>query len=110
MRGCKFFINYIDEIFSRADIQQIRAFLLHGVDEINLDPRPYKERIDAAHRAVTVRLRRDYPDEEDFEEITGYIYDYAAAIENVYMEIGLQVGIILAAQAAQNLKRALTVD
>ena len=36
-------MNYIDEIFFRGDIQQIREFLLHGV-EGEVDPRAYKER------------------------------------------------------------------
>jgi len=99
-------MNCIDEIFIRADIQQIREFLLHGVEENHLDPRPYKERIESAHKAFTARLHRDYPNEKDFEEITEPIYDYATAIEEVYMEIGLQVGAILAAQTAQNIKAA----
>lgn len=99
-------MNYIDEIFTRADIQQIREFLLHGVEENNLDPRPYKERIASAHKAFSARLHRDYPDEKDFEEVTEPIYGYATAIEEVYMEIGLQVGAILAAQTAQNIKKA----
>ena len=99
-------MNCIDEIFIRADIQQIREFLLHGVEENHLDPRPYKERIESAHKAFTARLHRDYPNEKDFEEITEPIYDYATAIEEVYMEIGLQVGAILAAQTAKNIKAA----
>ena len=79
---------------------------MHGVEENHLDPRPYQERIESAHRAFTARLRRDYPNEKDFEEITEPIYDYASTIEEVYMEIGLQVGAILAAQTAQNIKAA----
>ena len=99
-------MNYIDEIFARADIQQIRGFLLHGVEETNLDPRPYKERIESAYKAFFDRLHRSCPNQRDFEEVIRPIYDYATAIEEVYMEIGLQVGAILAAQIAQNLKAA----
>ena len=99
-------MNYISEIFTRADIQQIREFLLHGVEENTVDPRPYKERIESAHIAFTTRLHRDYPNEKDFEEITEPIYDYVTATQEVYMEIGLQIGAILAAQTAQNLKTA----
>ena len=99
-------MNYIDEIFTRADIQQIREFLLHGVETSSLDPRPYKERIEGAHRAFITRLRGDYPNEKDFEEITGLIYDYVTATERVYMEVGLQVGALLAAQTARNVKTA----
>ena len=99
-------MDYIDEIFARADIQQIRAFLMDGAAGVT-DPRSYKERIDSADQALSVRLHRDYPNENDFDEIISIKNAYGSAIENVYMEIGLQVGVILAAQAAQNVKTAL---
>jgi hypothetical protein len=38
-------MNYMNEIFWRTDIQQIREFLLHGVEKLNIDTRTYKERI-----------------------------------------------------------------
>lgn len=99
-------MNYIDEIFARADIQQIRSFLADGADSVT-DPRSYKERLDGAERAMSARLHRDYPNQADYEEITRYIYEYGDALESVYMEIGLQIGAILAAQAAWNVKTAL---
>ena len=99
-------MNYIAEIFARANIQQIRDFLLYGTEGNGVDPRPYVERIESARRAFSERLRRDYPDEKDFEEITEPIYSYAGAVEQVYMEVGLQVGAILAAQTAFNIKAA----
>ena len=99
-------MNYIDETFTRANIQQIRDFLLYGTEGNGIDPRPYIERIESARRAFSERLHRDYPDEREFEEITEPIYNYAGAVEQVYMEVGLQVGAILAAQTALNLKAA----
>ena len=74
-------MNCIDEIFIRADIQQIREFLLHGVEETNLDPRPYKGRIESANKDFFDRLHRNCPNQKDFEEITDPIYDYATAIQ-----------------------------
>lgn len=41
----KIFMNYIDEIFRRADIQCISMFLLYGTDG-KMDPGNYEERID----------------------------------------------------------------
>lgn len=99
-------MNYIDGIFTRADIQQIREFLLHGVEELNIDPRTYKERLESAQKSITVRLREEYPDNEEYEEITGLLYEYVSAAEAVYMEIGLQVGAMLVAQTTRNLKTA----
>ena len=97
-------MSYIDEIFKRADIRQIREFLLYGVEEINTDPRPYKERLESAEKRMTARLHEEYPDIVKYEEITKFIYAYASALEEVYMEIGLQVGAKLTAQIYQSLK------
>lgn len=95
-------MNYIDEIFTRADIQQVRSFLLHGTAECYIDPRPYKERIESAEKRMTARLREKYPKLEEYDEITGLLFAYVGEIESVYTEIGLQVGAILAAQVCQN--------
>ena len=99
-------MNYIDEIFKRADIQKIRGFLLSGVEINRTDPRPYKERIESAHEAFRARMHIDYPNENELEKAAEPFYEYVNAVEEVYMEIGLQVGAILAAQTAQNLKTA----
>lgn len=98
-------MNYIHEIFTRADIQQIRAFLMDGVEGVT-DPRPYKERIGHAEQVMSARLHKDYPNEADFEEIVQYIYEYGDVLGDVYMEIGMQVGAMLAVQAAYNVKTA----
>ena len=98
-------MNYIDKIFTRADIQQIRAFLMHGTECV-ADPRSFKQRLDNAEQAMSARLRKGYPNEADFEEIVRYIYEYGDVLGDVYMEIGLQAGALLAAQAACNVKTA----
>ncbi|MBD5094819.1 MAG: hypothetical protein HDT26_11175 [Subdoligranulum sp.] len=98
-------MDYIDEIFTRADIQQIRAFLMDGAECVT-DLRPYKERIDSAEQALSDHLHRDYPNENDFDEIISIKNAYGSAIENVYMEIGLQIGAILAAQVVWNVKKS----
>ena len=95
-------MNYLDEIFKRGDVQQIREFLLHGV-ESNTDPSPYKERVESAQKRVTARLREEYPDSKDYEELLGLVYDYVTVVEAIYMEIGMQLDTILVAQVRQNL-------
>ena len=98
-------MNYMDEIFLRADLQQIREFLLRG-GECGVDPRPYKERIDCVQERMVARLSREYPDREDYEEMVRLLFESVGTVEDVYMEIGLQAGMILAAQVCQNLKAA----
>ncbi len=101
-------MNYISGIFTRADIQQIRKVLLHDVPEMHIDPRSYPERIESGHKHLTTQLHRDDPNEKNLGEITEPIDCHAGAIEEVYREIGLQVGIILATQIEQKLKTAFT--
>lgn len=98
-------MNYIDEIFERADIQKIREFFLHG-GEGNIDPRSYKERTESAQEKLTVRLHEEYPNEQKYGETIGLVYNYVSAIEEVYMEIGLQLGGKIAVQICQNFNAA----
>lgn len=99
-------MSYIDEIFERADLQLVREFILHG-GECDVDPRTYKERVEIPQRRLVAKLRERYEGKEE-EEITNLVYDYGSASEDVYMEIGLQVGAILVAQVCQNLRTATT--
>lgn len=98
-------MNYVDEIFLRADIQQIREFLLHGT-ECDTDPRTYDERMESADKKVAAQLLLACSDKKECEELTELIYDYVSAVQDVYMELGMQAGVILAAQVCQNLKTA----
>lgn len=98
----------IGEIFLRADIQQIREFLLHGVECNNINAHSYSERIELPLRKVRERLYSVYPNEEEHEKMMAFIFDYATAIEEVHMEIGLQIGAILSVQTYKNFMYSLT--
>lgn len=97
-------MGYIDEIFERLDIQHIPEFLLHGVEETTINPKSYKERLDIGRKSAMGMLQAKFPDDEEFEQITDHLYDYVTATEQVYMEIGLQSGFILAMQMMTNTK------
>lgn len=103
-------MNYIDQIFLRADIQQIREFLLHGVEELNIDRRPYKERTEHAIKRINAKLHEAYPEQEEYERVADLFYDCVGTFEDVYMEIGLQVGSIITAQVCQTLKTAFEAE
>lgn len=91
-------MDSIDEIFARANLQQISEFLLYGGDCVP-DPRSYWERTEGTLSRVIDRLFADYPNRAEFEEVSGLVYECASAFEAVYMEIGVQAGAFLAAQA-----------
>lgn len=96
-------MSYIDQIFSRANIQQIRSFLMYGTEELSVDRRTCKERLDAARKMMTEKLHELCDGEDDFEKMDNMLSEFSGTVEDVYLEIGLQCGIIIAAQIFGNL-------
>lgn len=83
-------MSYISGIFERANIQQLREFLLNGVDLIEFEDKSYEQRInedlDKALKSIRLNLSKN--------SLISAVSTYG----DVYMEIGLQIGIILATQ------------
>jgi len=79
---------------------------LHGVEE-EIDPRCYLERVEEPEHKWASKLKERYPNQTEYEEICSLIFDYGNAVQDVYMEIGLQAGAILAAQVCQNVKESI---
>ena len=90
-------MDFTEAIFARADMQQIAEFLLHGCG-CAPDLRTYWERTEGTLSRVIDRLFADYPNRAEFEEISGLVYACVSAFEAFYMEIGVQAGVLLAAQ------------
>ena len=95
-------MNYIDEIFLRANLQSLCGFLQYGVDGEG-DPRPYAERINGANDAIAARIRQAVPGEPAGDAVLSEVYQYGGTLSDVYMELGVQAGILLAAQLGRNL-------
>jgi len=91
-------LSYIDEIFTRLDIQHIREFLLHSVECVEINDKSYRQRIDDSRKTAIAMIQAKFPDEDESIKITDEVYDYASACEEVYMEIGMQCGAKLAMQ------------
>lgn len=90
----------------RADIQQIQEFLLYGTEEPNIDPRTYKERLESVQNCIITRLHDNFTDSDEYEKMIKLFHTYTSTVEAVYMEIGMQVGMILTAQVYKSLKMA----
>jgi len=43
-------------------------------------------------------LHSKFPDDEEYENVSGPVLDYTNTIQNVYMEIGMQCGFVLVMQ------------
>ena len=97
-------MDYISQIFERATLQQICSFLMSG-SECAFEAKSYRQRLREASDAIDTVIRENFPKVLEFESITDRIQNYIGESENVYMEIGLQCGLLLAAQILENLKK-----
>lgn len=95
-------MSSISEIFNRTNLQQLREFLHHGVDCVELDRRSYEERIESARCELLEVLEQKFPDMEEREQIANALYRYAGVCEDVYMEIGICSGAQLTVQLLQS--------
>jgi len=85
-------MNHIDKILQRADVRQISAFLLHGVEGLELDPRLPAQRLKEESQPIYTRLKELYPDNDALDEA---LYDLARALtayEETYLELGMIAG------------------
>ena len=89
-------MSYVEKIFARLNIQHIREFLLHGVECLEINPKDYKQRIEDAWKPVDGVIKTHFSNTDEYEKVTNVICGYASATQDVYMEIGMQCGAILA--------------
>lgn len=96
-------MSCITEIFERIDIQQVNSFLLYGVESTNIEKRSYEERISSTKKELFDELERKITDMKELEHIANYIFSYGTILQDTYMEIGLQAGLILSGQILKNI-------
>lgn len=91
-------MSYISEIFDRINLQQVSSFLQYGTEKTFVSDEPYSKRITDAESEIFGLIRQRFPDIKEQEKFIGDICDYASIIQDVYMEIGLHCGMLLALQ------------
>lgn len=93
-------MDYITGIFERANFQDIREFLLHGVECVNTSPKGYKERLKDGYDELKAFVESKYSDKDELEKMMNCILQYSGVVEEVYMEIGMKCGIAIMTEIA----------
>ena len=93
---------YVDKIFERATIRGIADYLLFGLgpDE---DDRSYEERLDEPYMRFEKAVEKY--DKSQTPELLDLCNEVSSETASVYMEIGLQAGILLMADVVKNISR-----
>lgn len=85
-------------MFSRTNVQQIRSFLLYGVEECSLNEKSSEQSIREAEKEVYKLIKSKTSEMSEYDEIISNINKLEFELENVYMELGLKCGAIIAIQ------------
>ncbi len=93
---------FADKIFERATIWGIADYLLFGLgpDE---DDRSYEERLDEPYMRFEKAVEKY--DKSKTSELLDLCNEVSSETASVYMEIGLQAGILLMVDMINNLSR-----
>lgn len=91
---------YVDKIFERATMRGIADYLLFGLgpDE---DDRSYEERLDEPYMRFEKAVEKY--DKSKTSELLDLCNEVSSETASVYMEIGLQAGILLMADMIKNI-------
>lgn len=95
-------MGYIYGIIERATIQGIADYLLFGSGP-ERDERSYEERLDEPYRRFAEAVAKY--DKNPSSELLDLSNEVTSETATVYMEIGLQVGFLLAQDIIKNLSR-----
>jgi len=88
----------ISDILARANLQQIREFILYGSEPLEISKKDYFQRIAEAREVAIAAVEEKVPNAADADALTECMFAYASAVGEVYMEIGMQCGASLSSQ------------
>ncbi|MCL2775713.1 MAG: hypothetical protein FWD71_20555 [Oscillospiraceae bacterium] len=84
--------EYIKEMFTRMNLQQIREFIVSGMELDKLDKRTYSERLENGSKHIIKRIKGNARDESELDELYTEFSDATEAYTEVFLEIGMKLG------------------
>ncbi len=89
-------MNYIDEIFKRCNLEAVGGYLMYGDGTVEGRSESYYDRVSAADLKLDKWLKENFSEGQETDRHTGFVYSVVSEIKNVYFQIGLQAGFMLA--------------
>lgn len=91
-------MDYISKIHERAQLQQLREFLLYGQPCAQTTDLSHKEQLARAWDTFCLLLETEISDPDQRARLRQAAIDYSSVHTSVYMEVGLQAGATLVRQ------------
>ncbi len=98
-------MNYIEQIFDRCNIETLCEFLIHGSELTETSNYGYYERSRKAEKRLSEWLHKQFADSKELDEHCSLIYSVFSEIQSIYMQIGLQAGIMLATEFSDKMNK-----
>ena len=95
-------MNYIHEIFEKATIRSISDYLLFGKGP-DPDDRSYEERLEEPYLRFEKAVAKY--DKNPASELLDLSNEFTSETASVYMEIGIQIGMLLMQDMIKNISR-----
>ena len=70
------------------------SFLLTGAESVELTEKDYENRLEETHESIENFIKSNFT-EEKYNMVSDEIHLYIAEHENIYMELGLKIGMNL---------------
>lgn len=85
-------MDYINDMFKRMSLRQIRSFLLCGVGELTAEMESYRDTLKNSDESIRKHLERLCPDKTEQDKVVAELSQVLSAYEGVYMELGMKAG------------------
>lgn len=92
-------MDYIKEIFERCTMDKVSTYLLCGAEACESSAEGYEERLKNIRTKINAWIKSQFPEFEDFDNQSSHLRSLTTELENVYFQIGLQAGVMLAVEA-----------
>ncbi len=89
-------MNYIEAIFERCNIDTISKFLIHGTQPLIVNDDNLYEQNNKIYKELDKWLKIQFPELEEYNKQSSFIYSATYEIECVFMQIGIQAGFMIA--------------
>ena len=93
--------NCNKDVFTRMDLGQIQAFVLHGTEALEAKNQDYSKSLQDGREAIYRRLQLLCQDEDSLDEAHGDLSQALGCYESVFMEIGMKAGARIVCQLLQ---------
>lgn len=98
-------MNYISEIFQRANIDSICDFLQYGTECSGHSAKSYMEQLKEAEESVSDLLMQKFPDEAEYDEVFDKVTDYVTVCQDIYTKVGLQCSFAIIMELLKSVDR-----